>query len=100
MAVPAGFGDDGLPFGVSLIASAFSDDALSNLAAALHHAGASGLGADRSAAILPPAAPSARPAPADDVVIGVTDGGEAGQGYGFVRLGASVLSQRFAYKIV
>ena len=87
VAVPAGFGDDGLPFGVSLIAPAFTDDALSNLAAALHHAGAAGLGADRNAAIPPPAAPLARPAPADEAVTGVAGVGNAGPGYGIVRLG-------------
>ena len=50
VAVPAGFRDDGLPFGVSLIAPAFTDDALANLAGGLHQVCGVGLGGDRSAA--------------------------------------------------
>jgi allophanate hydrolase len=70
VAAPAGFRDDGLPFGVSLIAPAFADDALAALAGALHQAGDGGLGVDRTAAIPAPAVPVAA---SDDntVVIGV-----------------------------
>ncbi|MGB5261422.1 MAG: allophanate hydrolase [Gammaproteobacteria bacterium] len=39
VAVPAGFHDSGLPFGVTLFAPAFHDTALSCYAARLHHAG-------------------------------------------------------------
>ena len=39
VAVPAGFLDNGLPFGVTLFAPAFHDAALSHYAARLHHAG-------------------------------------------------------------
>lgn len=51
VAVPAGFRDNGLPFGVSLIAPAFADDALAALAQRLHISGAFGLGVDRNATI-------------------------------------------------
>ncbi|NGY05845.1 allophanate hydrolase [Solimonas terrae] len=62
LAVPAGFRDDGLPFGVSLIAPAFHDDALAALGERLHRATQCGLGVDRSAAIAEPSAPIAVPA--------------------------------------
>ncbi|MBB3648971.1 allophanate hydrolase [Rhizobium sp. BK619] len=51
IAVPAGFGKDGLPGGVTVIAPAFTDDALAPLADALHRAASSGVGIDRQAAI-------------------------------------------------
>ena len=51
IAVPAGFRPNGLPGGVTLIARAFTDDALAPLADALHRAAASGMGRDRAAAI-------------------------------------------------
>ena len=51
IAVPAGFGENGLPGGVTLIAPAFTDDALAPLADALHRAAASGMGIDRQATI-------------------------------------------------
>lgn len=51
IAVPAGFGESGLPGGVTLIGPAFSDDALAPLADALHRASSSGMGVDKAAAI-------------------------------------------------
>jgi allophanate hydrolase len=47
IAVPAGFRDNGLPFGVTLIAQAFFDMALAPIADALHRAGAFGMGQAR-----------------------------------------------------
>jgi allophanate hydrolase len=49
IALPAGFRPDGLPFGVSLIAPAFVDDALAVLADRLHRAGPFGMGHDTQA---------------------------------------------------
>jgi len=54
IAVPAGFGADGLPGGVTLAAPAFLDDALVPLAAALHHAANCGSGIDRAARVPAP----------------------------------------------
>ena len=55
IAVPAGFdSQDHLPAGVTLVAAAFSDDALAPLADALHRKVARGMGRDK-AAILPEA---------------------------------------------
>ncbi|WP_454854075.1 allophanate hydrolase [Rhizobium binxianense] len=51
IAVPAGFGENGLPGGVTLVAPAFTDDALAPFADALHRAAACGMGVDRTAAI-------------------------------------------------
>lgn len=51
IAVPAGFGENGLPTGVTLVASAFTDDALAPIADALHRAALSGMGVDRQATI-------------------------------------------------
>ncbi|KPH06731.1 allophanate hydrolase (plasmid) [Rhizobium acidisoli] len=51
IAVPAGFGNGNLPGGVTVIAPAFTDDALAPLADALHRTAASGMGIDREAAI-------------------------------------------------
>lgn len=48
-AVPAGFMDDGLPFGVTLVAPAFHDHAVLPLADALHRAADTGMGASRRA---------------------------------------------------
>ncbi len=70
VAVPAGFRENGLPFGVTLVAPAFCDDALASLAERLHRSGASGLGVDRAAAIAEPATPIAVPA-SDRIVIAV-----------------------------
>ncbi|MGV8854741.1 MAG: allophanate hydrolase [Devosia sp.] len=52
IAIPAGFDSaDHLPAGVTLIAPAFTDDALAPLADALHRLGARGMGRDKSAAL-------------------------------------------------
>ena len=51
IAVPAGFRPDGLPGGVTLVAPAFSDDALAALGLRLHEAGYFGMGCDRHAAM-------------------------------------------------
>jgi allophanate hydrolase len=65
VAVPAGFDSgDHLPGGVSLIGPAFSDDALSAFASAMHAAAGRGLGRDKAAEI-----PSALPASAGSDVI-------------------------------
>jgi len=61
IAVPAGFRENGLSFGVTLIAPAFSDDALAPIADAFHRAGTSGMGKARAA--LPDAS---RPVPKSD----------------------------------
>lgn len=45
IAVPAGFRTDGLPFGVTLIAPAGSDEWLAEIGASVHHAGVSRIGA-------------------------------------------------------
>jgi allophanate hydrolase len=47
IAIPSGFREDGLPFGVSLIAPAQCDDALAPFAAAFHAASGCGAGAGR-----------------------------------------------------
>ncbi|HEY0123609.1 MAG TPA: allophanate hydrolase, partial [Rhizobium sp.] len=65
IAVPAGFGANGLPAGVMLVSSAFTDDALAPLAEALHRAAGCGMGVDRDADL--PAA-SKGPSPAEDLV--------------------------------
>ncbi len=57
IAVPAGFQADGLPFGITLAAPAFTDRALSALGAALHARLVQRLGATR--ATLPPPPPPA-----------------------------------------
>ncbi|TCR69556.1 allophanate hydrolase [Rhizobium sp. BK376] len=62
IAVPAGFGQNGLPGGVTLIAPAFTDDDLAPLADALHRAAAVGMGVDRGASI----PETSRIAPPDD----------------------------------
>jgi len=49
IAVPAGFRGDGLPFGVTLVAPPFHDEALAGLAGALHAAAQCGAGVDREA---------------------------------------------------
>lgn len=51
IAVPGGFGADGLPNGITLFGPSFSDDALAPFADAMHRAVASGMGKDRSAII-------------------------------------------------
>ena len=62
IAVPAGFRSSGLPGGVTLIAPAFTDDALAPLADALHRAAISGMGKDRNATL----PEESRVAPTDD----------------------------------
>ncbi|QDG94710.1 allophanate hydrolase (plasmid) [Rhizobium sp. NIBRBAC000502774] len=47
IAVPAGFSNDGLPFGVQVVAPQNADNALSVFASALHEAGGTGAGIDR-----------------------------------------------------
>jgi allophanate hydrolase len=59
VAVPAGFTPAGLPFGVTLIAPAFRDDALTALADAMHRAAACGMG--RARGLPPPAASRVEP---------------------------------------
>lgn len=49
IAVPGGFGSDGLPNGVTFFGPSFSDDALAPFADAMHRAAKSGMGKDRSA---------------------------------------------------
>ena len=53
IAVPVGFGPSGLPAGVTLIGPAFSDDALTPFAGAMHAAAACGMGRDRAAGVPP-----------------------------------------------
>jgi len=60
VAVPAGFRSDGLPFGVTLAAPGFCDEALTPIATALHQAANTGSGLDRHFIVPDP------PAPADD----------------------------------
>jgi allophanate hydrolase len=60
IAVPGGFGSDGLPNGITLIGPSFSDDALASFADALHRACAPGMGKDRAAS-LPDASKVAEP---------------------------------------
>ena len=63
IAVPAGFSGH-LPFGVTLVAPGFCDDALAPLADALHRALGEGMGRDRAAPL-----PATKPAPpADDAI--------------------------------
>lgn len=63
IAIPAGFGDTGLPAGVTLVGPAFTDDALAPLADALHRRMNCGMGVDREAAL-----------PAESVVKPTEDG--------------------------
>jgi allophanate hydrolase len=51
IAVPAGFRIDGLAFGVTLVAPAYSDASLAAIADAFHRAGHSGMGAARIATL-------------------------------------------------
>jgi allophanate hydrolase len=60
IAVPGGFGADGLPSGVTLFGPSFSDDALAPFADAMHRAAAAGMGKDRTAT-LPEASKVAEP---------------------------------------
>ena len=68
IAIPAGFDSaDHLPAGVTLVAPAFTDDALAPLADALHRLGARGMGRDKAAVL--PAASLVPPAQSDMVPI-------------------------------
>lgn len=58
IAVPAGFRNDGLPFGVTLVARAFSDSSLASIADRFHRAEPGGMGAARD---VPPNPRSAIP---------------------------------------
>ncbi len=60
IAIPGGFGDDGLPNGVTFFGPSFSDDALAPFADAMHRVLAPGMGKDRAAA-LPDASKVAEP---------------------------------------
>ncbi|TPP05886.1 allophanate hydrolase [Rhizobium glycinendophyticum] len=60
IAVPGGFGTDGLPSGVTLFGPSFSDDALAPFADAMHRAAASGMGKDKAVS-LPEASKVAEP---------------------------------------
>ena len=60
VAVPAGFRSDGLPFGITLAAPGFHDEALTPVATALHQAADTGSGLDRRFIVPDP------PALADD----------------------------------
>lgn len=60
IAVPAGFGENDLPAGITLIGPGFSDDALAPFADAMHRACASGMGKDKTAS-LPDASKVAEP---------------------------------------
>ena len=51
IAIPAGFGDNGLPAGVTLIGPAFTDDAMAPFADALHRKMNCGMGMDRTAVL-------------------------------------------------
>ena len=68
IAIPAGFdSDDHLPAGVTLVAPAFTDDALAPLADALHRKAARGMGRDKAASL--PEASKLAPAASDMVPI-------------------------------
>jgi allophanate hydrolase len=67
IAVPAGFGENGLPAGITLIGPGFSDDALAPFADAMHRAAQTGMGKDK-AAVLPQASKVAEP---DDGLVSV-----------------------------
>jgi len=51
IAIPAGFGRNGLPGGVTLIGPAFTDDALAPFADAMHRALGAGMGKDKTASL-------------------------------------------------
>ena len=74
IAVPAGFRADGLPFGVTLIGPAHSDEALAPFAAALHAAADCGTGAFRA-----PVAAFAAAEPTERIEIVVVGAHLAGQ---------------------
>jgi allophanate hydrolase len=65
IALPAGFTEDGLPFGVTLIGPAFSELSLAACASALHAASGAGAGASRGA----PQSVEQPPPPPDELTI-------------------------------
>jgi allophanate hydrolase len=67
IAIPAGFGPDGLPGGVTLVGPAFSDEALAPLADALHRAAQCGMGIDRAAPV--PSASRVARAPSETIAL-------------------------------
>lgn len=69
IAVPAGFTDSGLPFGVTLAGPGGSDEALLRIADHLHRSAACGMGTQRDAT--PPPLPATVPADEERIVIGV-----------------------------
>jgi allophanate hydrolase len=79
VAIPAGFKPNGLPFGVSLIGKAFTDDGLLRVAGRLHRRLATTLGgSQRELAATPPlAAPAAPPGCVLMVVVGAHLSGQA-----------------------
>jgi allophanate hydrolase len=77
-AVPAGFKPDGLPFGVSLIGKAFTDDGLLRIADRLHRRLSSTLGGSERELASAPALASPR-APAGCVLMAVVGAHLAGQ---------------------
>jgi allophanate hydrolase len=78
IAVPAGFKDNGLPFGVSLIGKAFTDDGLLQIADRLHRSLATTLGgSDRKLADTPAISPS--PAPHGCILMAVVGAHLTGQ---------------------
>ncbi|ORE98167.1 allophanate hydrolase [Aurantimonas sp. 22II-16-19i] len=76
IAVPAGFTEAGLPFGVQLVAPRDTDEALGAFAAALHQAAGCGAGLDRGFA--PPAQATASQAEDDRLQIAVVGAHLAG----------------------
>jgi allophanate hydrolase len=78
VAVPAGFKTNGLPFGVSLIGKAFTDDGLLQVADRLHRSLAVTLsGSERTLAATPPIAPA--PAPHGCILMAVVGAHLTGQ---------------------
>lgn len=65
IAVPGGFGADGLPGGITFVGPGFSDEALGFWADALHRSAASGMGIDRASA--PPEASRVAPPETDEI---------------------------------
>ena len=92
IAVPAGFGVDGLPFGVTLFGPGGSDDALAPFADALHRQARCGAGIDRQAPI-----PELRPEEASggSVTVAVVGAHLRGQplNHELTELGAVFVSQ-------
>ena len=77
LAVPAGFRDDGLPFGVTLIGPAFSDRRLAAFGARLHVS--AGLKLGKTGVPVPPPANASTPTDAGDVALAVVGAHLSGQ---------------------